>query len=189
MASIGTEKGRNFAAHAIAKIAISVDPHLAFHDQYATRAVAPLMSLLKSEDGLQQFESSMALTNLSVLGEDFISLMLRNNGLSTIENLQISQNEMIQRASSELLCNLLQFSDVLELYHEEVGTERRLLMWKALAHSEDKLTAKAASGTMKELMIEKTERHDFVMPFRFFNHEFLHWTHLHRCPCYSFLRS
>ena len=29
---------------------------------------------------------------------------------------QISQNEMIQRASSELLCNLVQFGEVADLY-------------------------------------------------------------------------
>ena len=43
LTSINTDKGKNWAAHALAKIAISVDPHLAFHDQYATRVITPLM--------------------------------------------------------------------------------------------------------------------------------------------------
>ena len=81
MTTLNTEKGKNWAAHAIAKIAISVDPHLAFHDQFATRIVKPLMSLLKSDDSLQQFESLMALTNICMLGEDILSLILRDKGI------------------------------------------------------------------------------------------------------------
>jgi hypothetical protein len=58
----------------------------------------------------------MSLTNLTVLGEDIVSLILRNSGLSNIEMCQISEHELIRRAASELLCNLTQFSDVSDLY-------------------------------------------------------------------------
>ncbi len=70
------------AAHSIAKLAISVDPKIAFNDGTATRVISPLLSLLRNDsdnplNGLQQFESLMALTNLALFGEETVSLMVR----------------------------------------------------------------------------------------------------------------
>lgn len=105
------------AAHALAKIAISIDPKIGYKDAgTATRMVSPLVALLKSEDGLQQFEALMGLTNLTLYGEETTQLICKDSTVSSIEMLQLSNNELLQRAASELLCNLLMYSDMLESY-------------------------------------------------------------------------
>lgn len=115
------------------------------------------MKLLKSEDGLQQFESLMALTNLSLYNEEIVELILKDNGFNTIEMLQLDNHELIQRAgkilfvfcdlrrelffkASELLCNLLIYPNIIEKYYYEPniteGTlERRLKIWAGLSQS------------------------------------------------------
>ncbi len=50
--------------------AITMDPNIAFKGERAAELVRPLVRLLKSEDGLQNFESLLALTNLATLSEE-----------------------------------------------------------------------------------------------------------------------
>jgi len=151
LADHGSPKIQATAAHAIAKIAISTDPNLAFRDEISTRIVDPLMGLLSTnEEGLEQFEALMALTNLAIVGEETMQLIVRNNGLSKIEMLQLSSNTMLQRAASELMCNLVMFDEVFESY-KTPSAERRLKIWGALCSSEDIPTAKASSGALATL--------------------------------------
>lgn len=77
--------------------------------------------LFRSEDGLQQFEALLALTNLALFSEETAKLMIKGNGLSTIEMLQLSNNAMIQRAATELICNLVIYDEPAEkLFGHEV---------------------------------------------------------------------
>ena len=147
---------KNIASHAIAKIAISVDPRVGYSEGVATRMIDPLKSLFTSEDGLQQFESLMALTNLTMFGEETIQLILKNSGLHHIELMLVSNNELIQRATVELLCNLMMYSDVVESYRPSSGTnleviEKRLKIFAAFATADDRPTAIAASGALAML--------------------------------------
>jgi hypothetical protein len=67
-----------FAAHAIAKIAISLDPHIAF-PQTALNMMRPLMSLLDFDNQLFQFEALLAITNLTSVST--LSHLQTNHGL------------------------------------------------------------------------------------------------------------
>jgi hypothetical protein len=146
-----TEIGK-IAAHAIAKVAISINPNIGFRDGTAANMVPPLIELLSSEDGLQQFESMMALTNLALVGEETVSIMVRGKAISNIESLQLSPNELLQRASSELLCNLIMYEPVMDMHRSsEPGSERRIKIWTALSGSDDIPTAKASSGALAML--------------------------------------
>lgn len=144
-----TPKTKNLAAHAIAKIAISIDPNLGFRETLASSFIEPLKALLRSDDPLQQFESMMALTNLALVGPEIATLIIKDKGLSDIEYLQLDQNFMLQRAASELLCNLLQLSDMADEYRNMNSlTERRLKIWAGLSGADDLKTALASSGAL-----------------------------------------
>lgn len=137
------------ASHAIAKIAISVDPNIGFRESLSSNLIDPLKTLLKSEEPLQQFESMMALTNLALVSPEVATLIMKDKGLSDIEYLQMDQDMMIQRAASQLLCNLVLVSDLADQYKEESGlTERRFKIWAGLSGSDDLETALASSGAL-----------------------------------------
>ena len=62
----GTEVGKSRAAQALAKIAISINPELAFPGQRCLEVVRPLIRLLHPDKTtLENFEALMALTNLA----------------------------------------------------------------------------------------------------------------------------
>ncbi|PIK61115.1 hypothetical protein BSL78_01940 [Apostichopus japonicus] len=63
LANEGTEVGKTRAAQALAKIAITMNPELAFPGERALEVVRPLISLLHIDNtGLQNFEALLALT-------------------------------------------------------------------------------------------------------------------------------
>jgi hypothetical protein len=62
----GTNAGKSKAAQALAKIAISINPELAFPGQRCLEVVRPLIMLLHPEKTtFENFEALMALTNLA----------------------------------------------------------------------------------------------------------------------------
>ncbi|PRP80622.1 hypothetical protein PROFUN_11565 [Planoprotostelium fungivorum] len=151
-----TEKVVYISAHALAKLAISIDPKIGFTEGIASRMISPLMLLLKKreEEGLEQFEALMGLTNLALFGEETSQLILKDHGYSTIEMYQFSSNIPIQRAASELLCNLTMYDEVAHAYRvdekEEVPAhvERRLKIWAGLSLGDDHATRLAAAGAL-----------------------------------------
>jgi len=112
LANEGTDRGRELASQALAKIAITMDPNIAFKGERAAELVRPLIRLLASEDGLQNFESLMALTNLASMSEEIRVRIVKEKGLRTIEYLMFSEHEMIQRAATEAMCNLMVTEEV-----------------------------------------------------------------------------
>jgi hypothetical protein len=117
----------------------------------------PIIKLLRSEDGLQQFEALLALTNLSLLGEETNARILRGNGFAEVENLQLSHVMLIQRAATELVCNLVMSDEVQQEYFKPLsaGVERRVKILGALSQSDDEATSKAASGALAILSADK----------------------------------
>lgn len=69
LANDNTDKGKLCAAQALAKLAITADPNLAFPGQRSLELVRPLLALANSRKGLHMFEASMALTNLASVSE------------------------------------------------------------------------------------------------------------------------
>ncbi|KAJ2722487.1 SWI5-dependent HO expression protein 4 [Coemansia sp. Benny D115] len=102
------------AAFALAKIAISVPPHLAFqHPREIVRLLLPLLAEESEPQALlMRFEALLALTNLAsappgspqdVRGYLAIDL----NGLALIEMVLLSDHVLVRRAATELVCNLV----------------------------------------------------------------------------------
>ncbi len=119
------------AAQALAKLVITIPPHLLFPPPHLTtsfNALTPLYTLLihPSSTPLQAFESLMALTNLASIDPSIASRIVeatvapphtesvwQSSGrddkvkvIGKVEELMLDDNNMIRRAATELVCNL-----------------------------------------------------------------------------------
>ncbi len=158
-------RARRTAAHALARILISVNPTLVFSSSgtpQRTSAIRPLLSLLSpSEDDsisdqprdlLPTFEALLALTNLASTQDTTVADTIIHLAWPTIEDLLLSNNTLIQRASIELVCNLMLSPSGIAKFAD--GTQRagqRLHILLALADVEDFATRRAAGGALAML--------------------------------------
>ncbi|KAG1180477.1 hypothetical protein G6F70_001749 [Rhizopus microsporus] len=136
------------ASQALAKLAITADPRLAFHGDTILDLVRPFLNLCKDSSQLRQFEGLMALTNLASV-EDRARLLIENaDGMSTFENLQLSNNDMVQRAATEMVCNMTFCDPVFERYSDPKKSQNRIRLLMILSDHEDPATRRAASGAL-----------------------------------------
>ena len=144
-----TDVGKLKASQALAKICITNNPQLAFPGQRCLEVVRPLVCLLKSENGLQQFEGLMALTNLAAMSDDVRLRILREGAIPLMEGLMFEEHDMIRCAATEALCNLIQLQEVHErFYGDDI---ERVKLWTLFSGEEDQSLARAASGGLAQL--------------------------------------
>lgn len=144
-----TDTGKLVAAQALAKIGITCDPKLAFPGQRALEVVRPLVKLLKAEHGLQQFEGLMALTNLGSMSEDVRRRICKEGAVPLMESLMFEEHELIRRAATEAMCNLLSLEEVHKrFYSDEV---ERVKLWTLFSGESNAALAKAASGGLAQI--------------------------------------
>ncbi|KAF7972595.1 hypothetical protein HWV62_17400 [Athelia sp. TMB] len=145
------------AIQALAKLAITASPVQVFGPNVgaAYDAIRPLtlMLLHPSSTLLQQFESMMALTNLSSQGQDAATKVGMAEGLmNKVELLLLEQHPLVRRAAMELICNLIAGSDaIFERYggsENSVGSRSKLQVLLALSDVDDVPTRLAASGAL-----------------------------------------
>jgi hypothetical protein len=154
------------AAHAIARILISVNPSLAFTTSTSSPSIAsairPLVSLLSSppdlsdgtRDLLPTFEALMALTNLASLNaeeSDAPAGAILKQAWQSIEDLVLHSNQRIQRAATELVCNLAASPAGAQHFAVDKYGVARLKVVLALADSDDVPTRRAAAGAVAML--------------------------------------
>jgi hypothetical protein len=146
------ESGKYDAAQALAKIAITSNPFLAFKGEMVLELIRPLLMLSDSPKQLLQFESLMALTNLASIDDSVRSKIWQLKGVDRFEQLQFSDNVMIQRAATEALCNMICYPHTFDSY---VNNSTRLKIMVAFCDSEDFETRRAASGAIAILSSTK----------------------------------
>ncbi|QIW98502.1 hypothetical protein AMS68_004020 [Peltaster fructicola] len=151
---------RRTVAHALARVLISVNPELIFNSALpATSAVSIIVPLLKLDqeqeerDLLPTFEALLALTNLASMSDGAAcDLILRRSWETLEDQLLLSTNSLIQRASTELVCNLmLSPSGVAKFADGSDQAARRLHILLALADVDDLATRRAAGGALAML--------------------------------------
>lgn len=144
-----TDKGKFIAAQALAKIGITNNPKLAFPGQRSLEVIRPLVQLLKSEHGLQQFEGLMALTNLAGVNDDIRRRIWKEGGVPLMESLMFEEHELIRRAATEALSNMIPLQEVHErFYHDDI---ERVKLWTLFSGEDDPALALAASGGVAQL--------------------------------------
>ncbi|KAI7642490.1 ARM repeat-containing protein, partial [Hortaea werneckii] len=107
------------ASHALARLLISINPaHVFTSGLPVTSAVSSLLPLLTADhtndnnntserDLLPTFETLLALTNLASMSDPTAADLLTRSATPQIEDLLFSTHPLIQRATVELLCNLM----------------------------------------------------------------------------------
>lgn len=161
----GAETSHN-AAHALARILISVNPAHVFPSSgfpSVTSAVRPLVSLLSAPDRavltadqprdlLPVFEGLLALTNLASYPDESAPETIIRQGWTLLEDLLLSSHAWIQRAACELVCNLMACeAGVMQYADGSKRAAQRLHVLLALTDSEDTATRKAAGGALAML--------------------------------------
>lgn len=155
-----TDKGRLTACQAVARLAITTNPVMAFPGQQTYEAIRSQLHLLKQEQqvdrsSLMNFEALMALTNLASIDDGH-----RNKIVTTpemvycIESLALEQHDMLRRAAVQLMCNLLMCQKYRDLYREtreEATSCDRLKLLVLMCQEDDDETRSAAAGGLATL--------------------------------------
>ncbi|KAK4976619.1 SWI5-dependent HO expression protein 4 [Elasticomyces elasticus] len=147
------------ASHALARILISTNPAHVFSSSVpASSATRPLLSLLtpdlssQQRDLLPTFEALLALTNLASIEDNTLRDAIVRLSWDHVEDFLLSSNVMIQRASVELVCNLMASPSCVAKFGD--GTPqaaKRMQILLALADVEDIATRRAAGGALAML--------------------------------------
>ncbi|XP_053693435.1 protein unc-45 homolog B [Sabethes cyaneus] len=145
----GTPNGKRHAAQALSRIGITINPEVAFPGQRNLEVIRPLINQLHPDcSSLENFEALMAICNLAAMNETTRQRILKENGLSKIESYMAEDHVMLQRAATQVICNLVQSPDVISLHEKE---NDRVKLLALLTQEEDEETAKAASGALAYL--------------------------------------
>lgn len=143
--------------HALAKILISVNPSLVFSSRTPiTAPIQPLTDLLTTEslpNELPRFEGLLALTNLASADETARTIIIDKTWPVT-ETLLLSDTPLIQRAATELVCNLVASQKGVDKFipsAKNSSATSRLHLLLALADVDDVSTRSAAGGALAML--------------------------------------
>lgn len=156
---------------AIAKILISVDPSLAFNSSTSSTidVITPLLPLLCHENSLAVFETTLALTNMTTIGEQECQVIVRSWD-DILVNLD-SDYSLIRRATTELVCNLV----VSEAGSSQFLSPRstgslNLLKFIKLTMCDDFETRRAASGAIAVLSYHESASSILIKDMNIFDH-------------------
>jgi tetratricopeptide (TPR) repeat protein len=143
------ETSRSAAQQALAQICISTNPGLLnYRDQLD--AIRPLVDALAHKHELWKFEAAMGLTNLLSASDEIRTRAVQANAWSAFRDLLFEENEMVQRAGIEAMCNLTMAEEILERFVDG-KCELEIRVFLAFCRSEDAPTQLAASGALAML--------------------------------------
>nr|CAD7255909.1 unnamed protein product [Timema shepardi] len=168
MALEGTDKGKKQASQALARIGITINPEVAFPGQRCLEAsiispcillslsvtilifilfvIRPLLSLLHPDcTALENYEALLSLCNLASVSESVRKRILKEEGVSKIESYMYEEHEMLCRAATQVMTNLVTSPDVIKLFEGENDRTKYLVI---LCAGEDEETGKAAAGAL-----------------------------------------
>lgn len=143
-------------AQALSRILISTNPSHIFSSTFPSHStIRPLLSLLTPTESspstwqLHAFESLLALTNLASLDTPTQDHILRLAFPTVADELLLSQNVLLRRAATELLCNLMASPLCISYYAMPTPqSKHRLHILLAMSDVDDLATRSAAGGAL-----------------------------------------
>ncbi|KOC64160.1 Protein unc-45 like protein B [Habropoda laboriosa] len=145
----GTDKGKKQASQALARLGISIHPEVAFPGQRIMEVVRPFINLLNPDcSALENFEALMALCNLAGMNDSIRKRILKEGGFQKIEAYMYEDHEMLKRASTQVINNLIMCEDTIKYYEQENDRVKYLVI---LCEDEDIDTSMAAAGALAML--------------------------------------
>ncbi|KAK7085106.1 Protein unc-45 A [Halocaridina rubra] len=152
LAAEGTEKGKNCAAQALARIAITINPEIAFPGQRSYEVVKPLMKLLHPDcNALENFEALMGLTNIAGMSESSRQRIIKEKGLSSIEHYMFEHHDHIRRAAFQCMANMCMSPDIVKILEGKNDKFKYLFL---SCSDEDEEIIKASAGALCMVMSE-----------------------------------
>ncbi|QDS74487.1 hypothetical protein FKW77_006900 [Venturia effusa] len=153
------ETAARTAAHTLSRILISVNPSHVFSSTLpVTSAIRALIKLLVPDPNAEQrnllptFEALLALTNIASTDDSARNTIIRL-AWSHIEDLVLAENQLVQRATVELICNLsASVSGVANFIDGTPAARHRLHILLALSDSTDLQTRMAAGGALNMIV-------------------------------------
>ena len=123
-----------YAQHSIGKILVTTNPILLTTSQ-RMGCVQPLIQLVRDNDAtdLQRFESLLALTNLAGYDDETKQRIISERGISVLSYAMFSDHEMVRRAATEAMSNLVPHPDLIE----HMQQPEKLKVWIAFASDFD----------------------------------------------------
>merc|ERR1712176_1501713 len=149
MVDLEEDMPRDAARQALAQILISTNPALLPYSEQLD-AVRPLVQLLEHRHELLQFEAAMGLTNLLTSSEELRTRAVQGNAWNACRELLFCENEMVQRAGLEAMCNLTMAPEIIEKFAKG-KCELEIRVFISFCNADDKVTIIAASGALAML--------------------------------------
>ncbi len=147
------------AAQALSRLLISINPSHVFNSSLpSTSAIRPLLSQLTRTDSstwqLNAFEALLALTNLASLNRETQDHIIRQSFDQVVDDLMLSNNTMIRRAATELICNLMASPACIQNFADSSNprSKHRLHILLAMTDIDDVATRSAAGGALAMLL-------------------------------------
>ena len=91
----------------------------------------------------------MALTNLAGMSNDVRRWILNEGAVSLMELLMFEEHELIRRAATEAMCNMIQLEQVQARFHRDDVEQVKL--WTLFSGKDDEKLAIAASGGLAQI--------------------------------------
>ena len=99
---------------------------------------------------IENFEALMALTNLAGMNDSVRKRIVKEQGMSNIENYMFDDHVDLRRAATECICNMVQDEDVIYVFEKPDNDRVKLLVLYCGEEDDIKLNL-AASGALAQL--------------------------------------
>ncbi|KAE8851766.1 hypothetical protein HRS9122_02053 [Pyrenophora teres f. teres] len=145
-------------AQALSRLLISINPSHVFNAALpSSSAIRPLLSQLTRTESstwqLHAFEALLALTNLASLDRSTQDHIIRQSFDTVVDDLLLSNNTMIRRAATELICNLMASPVCIGNFVDaSPRAKHRLHLLLAMTDVDDSATRSAAGGALAMLL-------------------------------------
>ena len=155
------KKVTQLARHCIAKMLVTTNPKLLTSAQ-RLGSIRPLIQLvrdLKAKD-LQKFEALLSLTNIAGSGDDAQNRIVSERGISTLHFAMFADHEMVRRAATEAMSNLIPHQAMMD--HLAESENLKLFLAFATDCEDNYECARAAAGCLAMATQEQTIAEEFV---------------------------
>jgi Karyopherin (importin) alpha len=128
--SITYKKIVRLAQHTIAKLLVTTNPSLLSTTQ-CMGSIKPLLLLVKDHESsdLQKFEALLSITNLASFNHSTKDHIVGENGISILSYAMFSNHDMVRRAATEAMSNLIPHPKLFEY----LRNQDKLKVWVAFA--------------------------------------------------------
>ena len=135
------------ARHCISKVLVTTNPNLLTSTQQLG-SISAMIQLVNDNDSLDlaKFEALLSLTNLASVGMETKNRIVADKGISVLNYAMFSDHEMVRRAATEAMSNLIPH----EAMFEHLSNPEKMRLWVSFATDyEDHFEcARAATGCL-----------------------------------------